>query len=274
MIGNTDRVILPIGVEVEGIRYREVVIDEMTGIDEENLASPKIQNNGGKAITILLRRCIQQIVGLTEKKGRMSLIDENIVRNMYAADRDYLVLCIKGLSNGLDISGDVECTSCGAKQFRELDFTSLDVYEWDENEPVEIEVELAKGFYDQKKDKYFNKVTWRFPTGKIQERLASVKQNQVASYMLASGIVKVEGLEFNPSVSDVRELSLNDRNLFAEAIVDNVVGVDTTMKFDCEYCGDTFEKEMDIMGFFNSGANRKKSPTKNGKSGRRLRKRT
>jgi len=275
MIGNTDRVTLPIGVEVDGIRYREVVIDEMTGIDEENLASPKIQNNGGKAVTLLLQRCIQEIVGVVDrKKSRMTMIDQKIIKKMYAADRDYLVLCIKGLSSGLDISGDVQCTSCGATEFRELNFSNLDVYEWEEGERVEIEIELPRGFYDERSSKYFNKLVWKLPDGRVQEKLASVKNNEVATYMMASGIVSVEGLDYRPSTSDVRTLSLTDRNYFAECIVDNSVGVDTNMEFECEHCGDMFEKEVDIMGFFSLGGKAKKKPTSSGKSGRRLRKRT
>ena len=46
MIGTDERVLLPIGVEVDGVRYREVIIDEMTGFDEENLSSKKVKNNG------------------------------------------------------------------------------------------------------------------------------------------------------------------------------------------------------------------------------------
>ena len=66
MITDNNKVILPIGVEVDGVRYLEVTIDEMTGIDEENLSSRKVRNNGAKAITLLLRRCIQSITGVLE----------------------------------------------------------------------------------------------------------------------------------------------------------------------------------------------------------------
>ena len=49
MITDTGKVLLPIGLEIDGVRYREVVIDEMTGIDEENLTSRKVRNNDAKA---------------------------------------------------------------------------------------------------------------------------------------------------------------------------------------------------------------------------------
>ncbi len=274
MIENNEKVTLPIGLDIDGVRYREVIIDEMNGIDEENLASPKIKNNGAKAISILLRRCIQEVVGYVSRKtNRNLLLSEDIVKKMYAADREYLVMCIKGLSDSLEVALDIECTECGQESFHKLNLADLDVYEWDESEP-KLEVELPRGFYNQKQGTYHNKLVWKLPNGSIQEKLGGVKQNELASYMMASGIVSVEGMQFTPGLEEVRSLSLTDRNAFASAIVENSVGVDTTMNLECPYCGSQFERSVDIMGFFNSGEGQKKKTTSVGKTGRRKRKRT
>ena len=128
MITDNNKVILPIGVEVDGVRYREVTIDEMTGIDEENLSSRKVRNNGAKAITLLLRRCIQSITGVLEqKRDPLALIDERIVRNMYVADRDFLVLCIRTISGNPEIMMTPECPSCGTECENLVDVRELDV---------------------------------------------------------------------------------------------------------------------------------------------------
>ena len=55
----SETVTLPIGLDIDGTRYRTVHIDEMTGYDDEALSDKKHRNNGAKAITTLLRRCIQ-----------------------------------------------------------------------------------------------------------------------------------------------------------------------------------------------------------------------
>jgi len=273
MINNIDKVILPIGIIVDGVRYREVVIDEMNGIDEENISSRKIQNNGGKAITVLLRRCIQSIPGLVDQKtSKMSLISEDIVRNMYIADRDYLVVCIKALSNTSEILTELECSSCSNEINSLIDFKDLDVYEWDDNLDPYLEIELARGFYNKEADKYCNIVKWGFPTGKVQEAMAGTEPSKLSTMMISSGIISVEGLGHTPSFEEVRRLSLSDRNVFANAIIENMVGVETKISVECNFCGHENESEVDLVGFTNSAGAKQKKATKDGKSGRKLRK--
>lgn len=274
MLNYNEKVILPIGVDVDGVRYREVVIDEMTGVDEENLTSKKVKNNSAKGVTLLLQRCIQEITGLVEKKrNRLGLIDEKIVRQMFVADRDFLMLSIKMLSNQERFDSHVSCGSCGHPNEINVDLKELDVYEWEEDAPVEVEIELPRGFYQEKTETYHNKITWAFPTGKTQELLARVAQNQMATSMLTSGIKKVEGMEFTPSTEDVRRLSSRDRNMFAHLIMREQVGVDTHIEFVCESCESEEEGQLSLMGFFSSDTPKTRKGVRNGKSGRKLRKR-
>lgn len=271
MIDHTDNVTLPIGLEIDGVRYKEVVIDEMTGIDEENLTSKKIRNNGAKAISILLRRCIQEIPGLLDrKKNPMDLIPERFVHEMFVADRDFLTLSIRTLSDKSQFLSELECPQCSHVESRMIDFNDMDVYEWDESE-VELDIELPRGFLNPENKEYCNKVVWKFPKGKAQEGMASVPEGQMATYMIASGIKSVEGLRFTPSDEDVRRLGVRDRNAFALAITDNSVGIDTGIEVICEGCGHEFGTEVNIMGFFNSGEG-EKTKKKTGKTGRRKRK--
>lgn len=272
MIDHTDKVILPIGLEVDGTRYREIVIDEMTGIDEENLTSKKIKNNGAKAVSVLLRRCIQEIPGLMErKKNPMDLIPEKFVKEMYVADRDFLTLCIRALSEKSKFLSSFSCPSCTFTEEKWIDFNEMDVYEWDESMPVQLEIELPRGFFDQTDNQYKGKVVWEFPKGKAQEGMASIPDGQMATYMIASGIRSVEGMRALPSDHDVRRLGVRDRNAFAQAITDNSIGVDTKIELICESCGHEYDTEVNIMGFFSLGGEEKKE-SKNGKSGRRKRK--
>jgi hypothetical protein len=273
MITDSDKITLPIGLEIDGIRYREVIIDEMTGIDEENLASRKVRNNGAKAITMLLRRCIQSIEGVLERKSNpLSLIDEKWVRNMYVADRDYLVFCIRALSGNKEIITTSPCPSCEAESTHLVDISELDVYEWEDNAPAMIDIELVRGFFDERTQQYHKNLKWSFPKGDAQERLAVLPENQLGTSLIASGITEVEGLEYVPSSDAVRRLSLRDRNAIAEAIVDNAVGVDTQLSVSCDHCGEEHKIEVNTVGFSNSGQQKTQKDSKGGMSGRRLRK--
>ena len=273
MITDNDRVVLPIGLEIDGIRYRNVVIDEMTGIDEENLSSRKVRNNGAKAITLLLRRCIQSIEGVLEqKRDPLALIDEKYVRNMYVADRDFLIMCIRTISGDSELLMNMNCPSCGSEIDKLVNLKELDVYEWDENEPVEITVDLPRGFYNQETQQYNNRVRWAFPKGVAQERLASLPENEMGTNLIAIGLRSVEGRESIPSSDEVRRLSVRDRGALADAIVENMVGVETKIDICCDNCGHEFDSEVNTVGFSNLGQRKTQKRSNVGTNGRRKRK--
>lgn len=273
MITDNDRVVLPIGLEIDGVRYRNVVIDEMTGIDEENLSSRKVRNNGAKAITLLLRRCIQSIEGVIEqKRDPLSLIDEKYVRNMYVADRDFLVMCIRTLSGDSELLMNVSCPSCSSEVDKMIDLKELDVYEWDENEPVEITVDLPRGFYNKETQQYNSRIRWGFPKGVAQERLASLPENEMGTNLIAIGLKGVEGRESIPSADDVRRLSVRDRGALADEIVQNSVGVETKIDLMCDACGHEFDAEVNTVGFSNLGQRKTQKHSSVGMNGRRKRK--
>ena len=272
MIEASDRVTLPIGVTVDGKRYREVVIDEMTGVDEENLASKKVRNNGAKAITLLLRRCIQEIPGVMErKKNPMALCDEAIIRNMYVADRDYLMLCIRAISGKAETLLEYNCQACNAPQAEVVRVDNLDVYEWDDSDP-EVYIELPRGFLDPTDNQYKNKLVWRFIDGKAQENISAAPENQMGSAMIVSGLRSVEGMDHLPSTEDVRRLSLRDREAIADAIVSCNVGADPNIECVCNACGDVQKVEINLAAFFSSATPQAPKGSKDGTSGRRLRK--
>ena len=273
MISDNDKVILPIGLEVDGVRYREVLIDEMTGIDEENLSSRKVRNNGAKAISLLLRRCIQAIPGVLEqKRNPLGLIDEKFVRNMYVADRDFLVMSIRTLSGDSEVLLDVSCPECSYDCSKTVDLKELDVYEWDENQPVELTVDLPRGFYNSETEKYDKRIKWEFTKGSAQERISSLPENELGTNLIAIGLIDVEGRDSIPSSDEVRRLSVRDRNALANAIVENAVGVDTKVEFCCDNCGHEFSQEVSTVGFSNLGQQKTQKQSSVGTSGRRLRK--
>lgn len=273
MIEISDRVTLPIGIDVDGKRYREVVIDEMTGIDEENLASKKVRNNGAKAITLLLRRCIQEIPGvMPRKKNPMGLCDENLIRDMYVADRDYLMLCIRALSGKSETLLEFACKECGQAQSEVVSLDNLEVYEWDDSDP-EVFIELPRGFLDPVDNEFKNKLVWRFINGKAQEGISTLPEGQMGSAMIVAGLRSVENMTHLPSMEEVRRLSLRDREVIANAIVECNVGADPSVDCTCEACGAEQKIEVNLAGFFSSATPQAKKGSKSGMSGRRLRKR-
>jgi hypothetical protein len=267
-------VTLPIGIEDQsGRRFREVIIDEMTGVDEENIASKKIRNNGAKAVTVLLQRCIQAIPGLVEKKKRSTdLIDIRIIQSLFTADRDFLFFCIRALSMDDTFTTKIACPKCGEVEEHSYNVADLDVLDLPEEDSPTLEVELPRGFEDEEGNMH-TKVTWAYPTGKQQEALAGMTAAKMGTAMLSMCIQSVEGLAVRPDSEMVRRLRTRDRMALMAAVHDNTPGVDLRQDYDCAECDHAWEGAIDIQSFFNLAGGETPTHSNGGTNGRRLKKR-
>lgn len=272
-ITGSTTVTLPIGVDIDGERVREVVIDRMTGIDDENMASKANRNNGAKAMTALLQRCIQRIGDIT-KSSPEALLDRKLVAGMLIPDRDFLFLAIKALDDASAIDSVLKCPKCEDELDDRVTVEDLPVYEWPDDEEPVIEFTLIDGFTDGKKT--YREVKWRFLSGKQQEQIARLPQDKVMTAMISMGIVEVtneEGEKFDRfSGEAVRRLSTRDRMFALEAIKEDTPGVDLTRKHECGSCGHEWETQVNLMGFFNSAKSQKNgSPSGKKKRKKRVR---
>ncbi len=266
----SEHVVLPIGLDIEGVRYREVIIDEMTGYDDEALANKKHRNNGAKAMSDLLRRCIQAIPGLVpQKKKRYSKIDRKYVLSMYAADRDFLFLSIRAL--GMEPSFDlpISCPRCGEEHEHEIVIAEMDVLEMEPGTEAALQVTLPKGF--ESDGKFLPVVTWKFPNGNQQERIASMPRNKVATATITSCIHEVEGLGRRPDTEMVRRLRTRDRMFLMQCVREYTPGVDLRIECFCSECQHEWVGEVDPSHFFNMGNVQTPKASKNGKLGSRKR---
>jgi len=268
MIKPTEVVELPVGLEVEGVRYKKVTISEMNGYDEENLASRKVRNNGAKAQTILLRRCIQEIEGLVPKKSNPNdLIKEDYLLKMCSYDRDYLFFCIRSLGGVPDIDFQYECPACDATNYSTISVEDLEVYEWPENEPLAIPFEMRNGLFQD--DKMHKEGQWNFLTGKQQEEIAKVPNERIVNASMRMCIKRIGEID-NPTEEQVKRLSTTERNDLLEQVSNEAPGVQTSLSFECEHCGEQNEQALDISRFFKSPAKTKNNHKPNGKRGRRM----
>ena len=267
MITPNDRVILPVGLEIDGVRYKKVTIQEMNGYDEENLASRKVRNNGAKAQTILLRRCIQEIEGLVPKKTNPNeLIKEDYLLKMCSYDRDYLFFCIRSLGGVPDLDFQYECPHCEAINNQTISVEDLEVYEWPEAEPMEIPFSMKNGLYEN--DQMHTEGTWKFLTGKQQEEIAKVSNERIVNASMRMCIKKI-GEITSPTEEQFKRLSTSERNDLLEQVANEAPGVQTSLWFECENCGESTEQALDISRFFKSPARTKNKPMPSGKRTRR-----
>lgn len=280
MIEPTERPKLPIGLDWEGTRYRDVVIDTggMSGIDEENLSDKSVRNNGARAITRLLQRIIVEIPGLTKPKNDpyRDLIDEKYIRGMYAGDRDFLLVLTFIVGNDPEFEMPYACPSCGDEGVDRIDLRDLEVYDWDEEgEPI-YDLVMPDGFLSKdksgKETRHCN-VKWKTLKGYDMEKIIKMPSGgRQSTAIISAALTEVEGMA-RPGSEQVRRLSTRDRQFLLEASNEYQPGVELRTNVVCDACSNEWLAPVNLSRFFNKGSAVIQNTTKSGKNGRKRRKR-
>lgn len=253
----SDRVLLPVGLDIDGTRYREVYIDELCGIDDFNMADKKLGNNSAKASTVVLARCIQEITGLIpRKKNSESKLEIDVLRRMTSIDRDYLLARIYYLS-GREMSSIVGiCPRCNSVWEEVISLQDLPVYAWPEDKPLHVSFELPAGMKDPKTGEIQKKGSFRFPTGRDQELMASIENSSQAVDSLFSACIFGLGTLEKVDSESVKRLKHRDRLALLEVIQHEFPGLRQWKEVTCG-CGRDFEIRLDLTSFFGSQSRKK-----------------
>jgi len=249
----SDTVRLPVGLEIDGTRYRNVVIDEMSGIDDHNIASKKSGNNGAKAVSLILNRCIQEVEGhLKQKQNPDKMFDRSLARKLTVVDRDFLLSKIFQLGGDTEALMAGQCPRCEAVWEEEVKFADLDVVEWPEDDKMEIAFTLPAGLRVVEKGvvKVYHEGTLRFPTGKDQELAGELGDNAAVVFdaMFAACITSLGDLE-EVDRESMRTLKSRDRRYLAQILQSELPGLRQWKIVKCT-CGKKFDINVDLTSFF------------------------
>jgi len=249
---------LPVGIEKDGVRYRDVTIDELSGIDEALLANKKkTGGNTAKGLTMVLARSIQEISGLVPRKRNPDTpIDPMIPRRMYQVDRDFLFSRIQLLSDRDETILRGTCPRCRRGVEEEVLISERPVKEWPEDKPCEFEFELERGYVEvpKKGERVVHKKgVVRLSKGTDQEGVAIAAQENTghaATIMLAACITRLGTLE-NIDQAIAARIKSRDRKLIFDVLRDNAPGMKMWEHLTCYNCGHSeVEAIVDISAFF------------------------
>jgi len=243
---------LAIGVEKEGARYTKVRIDEMCGLDEENMGSPGVQGNPGKALTILLRRAIQEIPGVVEAKDNPNaLLPEDVVLRMFQPDRDVLARGIYALSPDIDaLEMDYYCAECDEEWTEIIHLADIPIKQWPANMPPVIPFELVRGL--NQGEAVHKKGELRIPTGYIQEQVAPFAQKNMAlgsSKMLEQCVTHIGELEI--TTFTIKALRSTDRRYLSDTLLAHLPGLQLRVVRK-HTCGREVFRQVSLNDFFSS----------------------
>ena len=231
---------LPCGYLTDGGELvREVVVREITGAEEDMLASPKIKDH--RKMGELIARCTVS-VGTVQDRDEVS----RIIPKLLVGDRVYLFLLIRRVTLGDEYPFRSKCPECDYEGSFNIDLSGLDVKAMDNPTQRNIELTTPRG----------RKVIMSPMDGVREERLSTFKNdNDKATLALASRVTQIDGKP--ATLGDLKLLPLSERNFLREQYQSLEGGVDTTVDVTCPECHAEFKNELDITQrafFFPSAA--------------------
>jgi hypothetical protein len=221
----------------------------MTGREEALLADPANQRNGGRLVTSLLTSCVTRI-------GERGGADRATVERMYSADRNFLLLRLRGFTFGSELPSSYACPSCGHRFEIVEELDELPVRMLAEGEsPEDIVVELEDGYVDRDGSVH-TALTLRLARGDDEtivapqmRKNASLGKNALLARCLRTlGDLPQHRLEAL-GTKILADLTLTDRRMIDRAFNDAAPGVDLVREIDCPGCGAEFKANLDMTNF-------------------------
>jgi hypothetical protein len=247
-----DHIRLPVGIPKDGQRYRNVVIEELSGIDDHLISSKQASNNGAIATSLVLCRCIQEVEGLLERKQNPEKqFDRALARNMTQVDRDFILSRIYMLSGNNDVTMTNKCPRCGAVWEEFVRLSDLEVIEWSDDEPLEIPFELEIGSPETVDGEliYHKEGILRFPLGKDSELIAKLGNTAaMVDSTIAACTRKLGTLEVMDQ-ERAKRLKSRDRQKIMLTIQQDLPGLRQWKTITCD-CNRDFEIVCDLTSFF------------------------
>jgi hypothetical protein len=233
--------VLPGGYwDPQGRLHRDVELRPLTGHEEELLAGADSQNVAA-AVTTVLSRCLVRLAGLEP-------VPVDVIRRLLAADRDYLLLQLRGLTFGDAILADLVCpwAECGEQVTLEFRLTDLPVHEPAARAQL-YELELGPPA-----EEAGTRVWFRLPDGSDQEGLspwAASDEAAALTALLQRCIVRLDD-DASPPAERVRRLSGSARAQLETEMQHVAPRVEGAVHSRCAECGRMFAVPLDLRRFF------------------------
>jgi hypothetical protein len=237
----------------DGQVHTNVEYEGITGEVEEEISKADVKRNGGRIINTLLEKCVYKIGDY--EKSKMSSDDwAEIIKGLYVADQDWLVLNIRKYS---DPDSEIEVThQCPNPRCQEenrvfVDIDELEITEF--NGKHELSFELPVGFKKEKKNgdvEIRKKGKLRLPKGEDREVLVPVAQRNLAkgnTMMMTRCVTQLGGKQVHDGI--FRKMMSRDRGHLLDILEENSFGVDLSVETSCSYCGRKFDVNLNVVNF-------------------------
>lgn len=242
-IENTEYEMLAGYKDDNGIIHKTFTLREITGRDEEAIQRADIKGNGSKVVNTLLTRCVTSIGPYTRKSFEDVRDWEKIIKSLFTADQDYMLLKLREISIGEEFELRHECPTCHTKLVTTVSSDELAIRDFDGER--EFPFELPRGYKDSKGNVHKTGVM-RLPNGFDREILNPIA---VANPAKADTLLLIRCCKFDDGYPIDNELMVNlsirDREYLKKLLIQHNFGVELQVEVTCDNCGTVF------MGAFN-----------------------
>lgn len=234
-------------VDADGVVHKEFTLREMTGRDQEAVNKPDVRGNGSKAIAILLTRCVTRLGSITPKSAGLKWND--IIKNLYAGDQEYIMLQLRRISIGSEITFANICPNpdCKAKLNTVIDVNELEIIPF--NGVREITFELPTGYRDRK-GVLHKTGTMRRVNGYDREILTPMAKANIAraETVMLTRLCKFD--DGTPIDEDVMAgLVIRDRDYLQKLLEEHNFGLKMGVQVACDQCGAEFTASLNTANF-------------------------
>lgn len=206
-------------------------VRELTGRDEEAIAKA---NGLSKVLNTVLQRGLVRV-------GEVDKIDDIVLNNLLAGDRDYILLRIYAATFGKEVLMTRICPTCAKDVEVSLDLLSIPVKRLDDAHDRTFVVKCSIG-----------EVAVELPTGHTQRELMSANEKtiaELATLLLANTVIGING-ERVPGAS-VLDMPIRDRRKISEAVAERSPGPQMTdATAECSSCGEMLEVPLSVAALF------------------------
>lgn len=228
---------LPAGyIDPEGVIQRTFVAKEMTGHEEDILAGvgpvmPRLNQ--------VITNCLISLGDITDRKA----ISKGVAQ-LTAVDRIVILMAIRRASLGDFWSSKITCPKCDKQDNFGVNLATMEIRPMKDPEKRRFETVLSSG----------KRVEWHIMSAEDEEWLTKkVKaQEDILTLGLMARVDKVddEALDRNKNYKHalraLKGLRLVERREIRSATKDHEGSVDTTVEFECKFCGHEWSAEMNI----------------------------
>lgn len=225
---------LPTGlVDDEGKLHTQVVLREMTGEEEDILASRRMPVT--QKLQTILERCVLSIGDIQQANPNWG----RYMKSLVSGDRLFLLIQTRIASLGSDLSFDIECPNEACKH---KSSQTVSLHDFKVQGMTDPKARQWEGVLPKSKKKYKLRVL----TANEEERVSKLSaMEDSGSQVLLSRLAELDGSK-NVTLEQVKSLPMMDRQYLRADITKHEGVIDNKVEITCPKCGTDFSTEIDI----------------------------